>query len=283
MPNDAKIKGPLVSVMMPTYNGAAYLRAAIDSILNQTYTNWELIIVDDGSTDDTPAILQEYSLQDERVKPYRIVHGGRGKARNKCLQESSGKYIAVCDSDDISLPNRFKAHVDFLESNPDIGVVSAQMLFFEGQNVPKCAFRYPENPHDIKSKFDRGKMGVSHSASMFRRELIDKVGPYSEECLRAQDLELFLRVNEVSRFACIPDALLLYRNNPANTTYRFWVRLSKYGRYAVYCRNRFRRQLVPARFADWEKTFGCLWRVYLIDNLHYVKFYIKFKLRLNRQ
>lgn len=278
MSTSAKIQGPLVSVMMPTYNGAPYLRAAIDSVINQTYTNWELIIVDDGSTDDTPTILQEYSLRDKRVKPYRIERGGRGKARNKCLQESSGKYIAVCDSDDISLPNRFQVHVDFLESHPDIGVVSAQILYFEDQKAPVSSFRYPENQHEIKSKFDRGKMGVCHAVSMFRRELIDKVGPYSEECLRAQDLEFFLRVNEVSQFACLPDVLLLYRNNPANTTYRFWVRLSKYGQYALYCRNNFRRRREPARFADWEKTFDCLWRVYLVENLRYIKYFIKFKL-----
>lgn len=278
MHSDFKDEGPLVSVMMPTYNGASYLREAIDSVLKQTYQNWELIIVDDGSTDETPDILHEYSRLDARIKPYRIAHGGRGIARNKCLKEASGKYIAVCDSDDVSLPNRFKLHVDFLELHPDIGVVSAQPLFFHGKNPPTRSVTYPESPDDIKSQFDNGKMGICHSASMFRRELIDKVGDYSDECLRAQDLEFFLRVNEVSRFASLPDTLLLYRNNPANTTYRFWIRLSKYARYAVYCRNRFRMQLAPAKFANWEKTFDCLWRVYLLDNLRYIKFFIKFKL-----
>jgi glycosyltransferase involved in cell wall biosynthesis len=283
MDDNPKSKDPLVSVMMPTYNGAAHLREAIDSMLNQTYTHWELIIVDDGSTDETPEILQEYSRLDKRINPYRIAHGGRGKARNKCLEESSGKYIAVCDSDDISLPDRFKKHVDFLEQHPDIGVVSAQSLFFDSQNVPTSSVAYPEDPYVIKARFDKGKMGVCHGASMFRRELIDQVGPYSEECLRAQDLEFFLRVNEVSRFASLPEHLLLYRNNPSNTTYRFWVRLCKYGRYAVNCRDRFRLQLVPIRFVDWEKTFDCLWRVYLVDNLRYVKFWLKFKTRLHRR
>lgn len=123
-------------------------------------------------------------------------------------------------------------------------------------------------------------MGVAHGASMFRRELIDKVGGYSEECLRAQDLEFFLRVNEVSRFASLPDDLLLYRNSPSTTTYRFWVRSCKYGRYAVYCRGRFQKQLTPVRFADWERTFGCLWRVGLVDNLRYIKFFLNFKMGL---
>jgi hypothetical protein len=196
---------------------------------------------------------------------------------------ASGKYIAVCDSDDISLPNRFKAQVDFLEAHPDIGVVSAQMLYFDDQTIPKRLYRYPETPERIKARFDKGKMGVANAASMFRRELIAKVGAYSEECLRAQDLEFFLRVNEVACFASLPDDLLLYRNSPSTTTYQFWVRLSKYGRYAVYCRGRFRKQLAPVRFADWERTFGCLWRVYLVDNLRYIKFCSKFKLRLVRR
>jgi glycosyltransferase involved in cell wall biosynthesis len=281
--HDFTTKGPLVSVMMPTYNGAAYLREAIDSILNQTYTGWELIVVDDGSTDETPAILQAYCHQDARIKAYRIAHGGRGKARNKCLEEASGKYIAVCDSDDISLPNRFKAHVNFLETHPDIGVVSAQILHFDYQNAPTRLYSYPETPEQIKARFDKGKMGVANSASMFRRELIDKVGVYSEECLRAQDLEFFLRVNEVSRFATLPDDLLLYRNNPNTTTHGVWVRMCKYGRYAVYCRDRFRKQLAPMRFADWERTFSCLWRVYVVDNLRYIKFCLHFKLRIIRR
>lgn len=280
MHDNLKTEGPLVSVMMPTYNGAAYLHEAIDSILNQTYTHWELIIVDDGSTDETPAILQAYCRQHARIKAYRIAHGGRGKARNKCLKEASGKYIAVCDSDDISLPNRFKAQVDFLETHPDIGVVSAQILHFDDQHVPTLLYSYPETPEQIQARFDKGKMGVAHSASMFRRELIDKVGGYSEECLRAQDLEFFLRVNEVSHFVTLRDDLLRYRNNPSTTTYRFWVGLCKYGRYAVYCRGRFRKQLAPERFADWERTFGCLWRVYLVDNLRYIKFFLNFKLGL---
>lgn len=282
MHDDCKTKGPLVSVMMPTYNGAAYLREAIDSILDQTYASWELIIVDDGSTDETPAILQSYCRQHTRIKAYRIPHGGRGKARNKCLEEASGKYIAVCDSDDISLPNRFKVQVEFLETHPDIGVVSAQMLHFDVHNMPKRLYSYPETPERIQARFDKGKMGVSNGASMFRRELIDKVGAYSEECLRAQDLEFFLRVNEVSRFASLPHDLLLYRNSPSNCTYRFWVRLCKYGRYAVYRRGRFRKQLAPVRFADWERTFDCLWRVYLVDSLRYIKFCLNFKLRLVR-
>ena len=282
MHDDFTAKGPLVSVMMPTYNGADYLRKAIDSILHQTYTSWELIIVDDGSTDETPTILQAYCRQHTRIKAYRIAHGGRGKARNKCLEEASGKYIVVCDSDDISLPNRFKAQVDFLETHSDIGVVSTQILHFDEQDIPKRLYSYPETPERIKARFDKGKMGVAHSASMFRRELIDKVGAYSEECLRAQDLEFFLRVNEVSRFASLPDDLLLYRNSPSNTTYRFWVRLCKYGRYAVYCRGRFRKQLAPERFANWEKSFRCLWQVYLVDNLRYIKFFLKFMLGMVR-
>ena len=109
---------------MPTYNNGRWLQEAIDSVLGQTFTDWELIIVDDGSTDDTADVLARCT--DSRIRIYTLAKNvGRAGARNVALGQARGRYIAICDSDDISAPTRFTEQVAFLDANPNIGVVSA--------------------------------------------------------------------------------------------------------------------------------------------------------------
>ena len=119
-------KDPLVSVVMPTYNRADLLPRSIDSILNQTYTNFEFIIVDDGSTDTTPTLLQTYAQNDPRIK---ILTNPKNKgisySRNRGTDAAKGKYIAIMDSDDYSEPERLRKHVDYLEKNKDVTVLNA--------------------------------------------------------------------------------------------------------------------------------------------------------------
>jgi len=267
---------PTVSAMMPAYNVENYIGDAIESILNQTCDDWELIIVDDGSTDDTGRILEDYKKIDPRIHVVFMEHKGRGAARNKCLEHSSGKFIAVCDSDDISLPDRFSKEVNFLENHPEIGVVGSQVVNFHYDLPPIRLQGYPEDSELIKRTFDRGRMGVMHPSSMYRRELIEQVGPYCDECLRAQDLELFLRFNEVTKFQNLQDNLVLYRNNPRHASYKLWIRLSKYGRYAIYRRDQFRKNTPSESFSTWEKTFNCRWRVYTLDTLKYVRHSLRY-------
>jgi glycosyltransferase involved in cell wall biosynthesis len=269
---------PLISAMMPAYNSEKHIVQAIESILAQTYKNWELIVVDDGSTDETPRIVSNYASNHKRIKYHRIDHGGRGVARIKCIELSAGKYIAVCDSDDISLPERFEKQVLFLENHLEIGVVSAQVKFFSDDLHLQNIYQYPECSDEIRSYFNRGKMGISHAASMFRRELIEFVGSYCEECLRAQDLEFFLRVNEVSLFVTLPEVLLLYRNNPSNMSFSFWIRLHKYSRYAVYRREMYKTKIEPKKFDHWCNCFLNKLKIYFIESVRYCKYVFKYKL-----
>lgn len=268
---------PLVSVMMPAYNTGKYLAEAIESILAQTYGNWELIFVDDGSTDNTPDIVAGYAATDKRIKYYRIDHGGRGVARIKCIELSSGKYIAVCDSDDISLPNRFERQVHFLENNSTIGVVSSQVKYFSADLPLQNMYRYPEKTNIIRSYFNKGKMGVSHAAAMFRKSLIDQAGSYCAECLRAQDLEYFLRLNEITNFVTLPEVLLHYRNNPQNTNFKFWITLYQYTRYAKYRRDVFRNKNNPDNFNRWKTKITNIAIVYSIDSVRYIKYLLKYR------
>src|SRR5690606_17218080 len=110
------------------YNMAKYISEAIESVIGQTYDNWELIIVDDGSTDDTEYVVR--SFRDPRIRYYKQVNRGRGAARNVALQFAKGTYVAITDADDISLPRRFELQVRFLEANPAVAVVGGQILHF---------------------------------------------------------------------------------------------------------------------------------------------------------
>ena len=138
---------PLVSVVMPVYNGERYLAEAIESILGQTFTDFELLIVDDGSIDSSPAIARAYAERDSRIRIFQLERNmGKADARNVGCFAAKGDYIAAMDCDDISLPLRLEKQVNFLETNPGIGIVGvcAKTLNYDltetlmNWDVPRC-------------------------------------------------------------------------------------------------------------------------------------------------
>jgi glycosyltransferase involved in cell wall biosynthesis len=262
---------------MPTYNVAKHLREALDSVLQQTWQDWELIVVDDGSSDDTPEILEEYASRDHRIHLYLMGHCGRGKARNACLERSSGKYIAICDSDDIFHRERFALQVSFLESNPEFGVVSADYLFFSDDLSLSAQNVFPGDPERIRAFFEKGKMGACHPVSMFRRELLDAAGPYCPELPMAEDLDLFLRFNEITRFHKLPEFLLHYRCNPAHLGYEAWAALCGYGRYAVHRRNSMRKGREPLTLDAWRHSIPALFLANIVDNLRFITYLLVYR------
>jgi glycosyltransferase involved in cell wall biosynthesis len=131
-PKDAKGEPavPRVSVVMPTYNDALYLRDAIDSILNQTFTDFEFIIVNDGSADDTERIILSY--EDKRIRYLKNeVNAGNTVARNKGMEAARGRYIAIMDSDDVSVPDRLETQYKYMERHPGIGILGGAKIFFD--------------------------------------------------------------------------------------------------------------------------------------------------------
>ena len=270
---------PAVSAIMPTYNVAKHVSEAVDSVLRQTLQDWELIVVDDGSSDDTPKILAEYASMDQRIHLYPMRHCGRGKARNACLERSRGKYIAICDSDDIFHPERFALQAAFLESNPKYGVVSANYLFFSKDLPLSAQHAFPDDPERIRALFEKGKMGACHPVSMFRKELLDSVGPYCPDLLMSEDLDLFLRFNEITRFYKLPEILLHYRCNPAHLDYRTWVALCGYARYAVHRRNSMRTGREPLTLDEWRRSTPGLFMANCVDNLRFIAFLLGNRLR----
>jgi len=223
----------IVSAIMPTYNGMPYLRGAIESVRAQTLTNWELIVVDDASTDDTVAVLARYT--DPRITVVRLpVNVGRARARNLALERARGRYIAPCDSDDVCLPERFAREAAYLDTHPEVQVVSSQIEYFWGEEPPQVRFLYPEDDAAIQRRFARGKMAVPFMASMIRASCFARFGPFCEEMRRAEDLEWFLRIRHAATFHVLPEFLHHYRHEVRGIAFGKWIESARYGRYAAY-------------------------------------------------
>lgn len=186
---------PKVSVLMGIYNCAPTLREAIDSILAQTFTDWELILCEDGSRDETWAIAQEY----RSAHPNRIVllrnekNMGLNHTLNRCLQAASGEYCARMDGDDVSLPDRFEKQVAFLDAHPEYAIVSTPMIFFDEQGEwgRNQMIECPQ-----KEDFIHHSPVHCHAPCMIRREAYLAVGGYTEDLrmLRFEDVNLWYKL-----------------------------------------------------------------------------------------
>ena len=186
---------PKVSVIMGIYNGEKTMKRAIDSILEQTFTDWELIICDDCSIDNTFKIASEYAKKNSRIKVIKNEKNMRAAySRNQCLKFALGKYIAVMDDDDICLPDRFEKQVEYLDEHPEMAAVASAAIVFD-ENGDKC-IRGIGNPYPFANKDGNPFfMPFIHPTTMLRKSAYELLGGYrvSPETMRAEDLDLFYR------------------------------------------------------------------------------------------
>lgn len=201
-----------VAVIMPVYNGAKYVRQAIESVLRQTFTDWQLIIVNDASTDDTEKILE--SFKDNRIKIVKNEKNlGSVASRNIALKECRSEYIAILDADDISEPTRFEKQVNFLNSHPDFGLVGSWTKIIGENGKPTGQIGKDTTPPEkapIKILFHNF---LAHSSIMMRRKAIPEE-PYRENAIPVEDVDLYLRMIHDFKFATLPKVLISYRSHP---------------------------------------------------------------------
>lgn len=210
-----------VSILMPVYNGESHLKEAIDSILAQSFRDFEFLIIDDGSTDETLDILNEYVRKDERVRVIINKENiGLTKSLNKGIHLANGKYIARMDADDISNPDRLKLQVEFLETNLDHGLVGSWSLEMDEKgNKSDVGRELPvESEKLVKDLISYNPF--FHSSIMMRKNIFEKTGLYNEEWKYAQDYELYFRISRFYKIANLPFYLMAQRRSPYSISQR---------------------------------------------------------------
>jgi glycosyltransferase involved in cell wall biosynthesis len=209
---------PEVSVIIPTYNSADLVVEAIDSVLAQTVSDYEIIVVDDGSTDNIDEVIKSYDAPIEFMKQ---PNGGAAVARNTGMQRASGEYIALLDADDIWLPSKLETQVEFLDRNPDVGMVCCDGFRWippaqpsEGRLLSVLRGRPPRRPTlDLMFKMHM----INTSSVVFRKDLFKRTGYMNQAIKHGQDFEFFLRLAALKPVAYIDFPLMAYRVHSANT------------------------------------------------------------------
>jgi GT2 family glycosyltransferase len=213
-------KPPTVSVLMSVYNSARYLPQAVESILRQTFRDFEFIIIDDGSTDGSRETVERYAASDARIRLTSRANTGLTRALNEGLSQCRGEFVARMDGDDIALPTRFARQVEYLREHPECVCVGSRVLYINPFDLPisgsetSSTSDHATDHDDIDRRLLEGKGGsIVHPAAMMRRDAMLRVGGYREQYNNSEDLDLFLRLAEVGRLANLPEVLLHYRRH----------------------------------------------------------------------
>lgn len=203
---------PLVSVLLPVYNAASYVQEAIESILRQRYRNFELIVVDDGSTDESGRVIQ--TITDPRIRVFRQPNQGLSAALNRAIEMAQGVYLARQDADDLSLPRRLDRQVEFLEAHPKVGMVGTWAEVRTDTPRSDNVYTPPTDNRLLKFEllFDNPFV---HSSVMVRKHVLVCVGAYTQEAsVRAEDYDLWSRIMREFDVSNLPEMLHVYRDAP---------------------------------------------------------------------
>jgi len=242
------VEPPRVSVVIPVYNGERFLADAIQSVLDQSYQDYEVIVVDDGSTDGSAEVAQRFG---EAVRYVHQANSGVCKARNTGIAVAQGTYIAFLDQDDLWLPDKLATQVAYLDSHPEVGAVYCQCQVMEVmgnaelrsdhmRNLRQRFYYYSESVKDNVVGIMRGPY-LLMTSTMFRTKVLRSIGGFDEAFIGAgyEDGDMTLRVNEVALIAYIPETLARYRVHSTNSMNNEWCLLHNHGIYLRKCLDRY--------------------------------------------
>lgn len=224
---------PLITVVMSTYNIEKYVAEAVDSILSQTFTDFEFVIVEDGSQDSTLRILESY--QDERIRIIRTENRGLANALNTGLDAATGKYIARMDSDDVSSQRRLEVLLSEAEKSRDLALVGSwyEVIDEEGNFLTKA--RAPLSNSELWHVMLSGHNPFCHGGVLFRRDVVEKLCGYRPEFKNSQDFDLWLRLGEQHPMSMVPEVLYSWRLRRGSVGSGARMRQRAYGKAARQC------------------------------------------------
>lgn len=220
---ESRTARPRVSVLLPVYNEDRFLQQAVQSILRQTEPNFELIVVDDGSTDDSRAIVERLAAGDRRIKPIRHPHTGIVAALNRGMLEASGRYVARMDADDLAHPRRLELQARYLDRHPSIGLIGSRVEYLGDARRNRGLALFVKWSNSLVDSRDIElyrfvETPFVHPSVMFRRELTERLGAYRDGPF-PEDYELWLRWLESGvRMAKLEQTLLSWRDRPDRLT-----------------------------------------------------------------
>jgi glycosyltransferase involved in cell wall biosynthesis len=208
---------PALSVVIPAFNAERYLEQAVASVLAQTFSSFECILVDDGSTDRTARILADLANRDERVRPLRIEHSGIVAALNAGLKASRAPLVARMDADDLCTPERFEKQVEYLREHPECLALGTRVMLVDPYGSPLWEIDIRTEHDAIEDELLRANgWAIFHPSIMMRRDPVLDLGGYRQEYQWSEDIDLFLRIAEIGRLANLPQTLLHYRQHLAS-------------------------------------------------------------------
>ena len=211
---------PQVSIVMPIYNGQNYLVDAVASLVEQTFADWELICVDDGSTDRSAEIVDWLASQEDRIRVLHQENTGIVGALNHGCTVAQAPLICRMDCDDIALPDRIAKQYEFLQRNPDVLVVGSSILEMDSDGEPLAISRLPLKHAGIEANLLSRRTGHFHPTTMFRAEAFRDVGGYRRQYQWVEDHDLWLRMARVGKLANLSDCLLCYRQHAGSVCWQ---------------------------------------------------------------
>jgi glycosyltransferase involved in cell wall biosynthesis len=212
-----------LSVILPVYNAEKYIDEAIESVLKQTYSDFELLLLNDGSTDDSLAKIKSYAAKDTRCKVYSWPNQGLIKTLNAGVELSIGEIVMRMDADDVCHPNRFMRQVEYLQAHPECVAVGTQVSLIDPEGRPIKNLYNPVSHDDIDAANITASLGAAmvHPTLAMRRNTLIDVGCYKEDYIHAEDIDLFLRLAEVGKLTNLDEYLLQYRQHLNSVGYKY--------------------------------------------------------------
>ena len=217
------MNAPRITVAMSVYNNEAFLAQAIESILAQSFGDFEYLIVNDGSTDGSPAIIDGFAARDPRIRAIHQENRGLVASLNRMIEEARAPLIARMDGDDIALPLRFERQVAFLDAYPDYGVVGVNTHDIDENGIIHRAFDFHPLDHDSFVAALPDGPPLCHSSVTMRREAVRALGGYRKAYRHCEDYDLWLRLAAHTRLCSLPDRLFHYRRSGGQVSVRHIV------------------------------------------------------------
>jgi len=255
---------PLISVVIPAYNAAGYIEEAINSVLNQTFQNFEIIVVDDGSQDLTKEKVLNYS--DPRIKYIYKENGGPSTARNTGIKAARGNYIAFLDYDDIWIPQKLEKQLARFSLEPELGLVYSWVQSINPDGSDRFVAK-PENEGWVYNDLFLGNFQHNGSVQLIKKECFEKTGYFDESLLNVQDWDMWLRLAKYFKFGVVKEILVKYRVRPDSISKRhrklnksFIKIVEKHIKYADESIRKIKGQLYSGHY------YGMFRRCSLYDN-----------------